>query len=812
MLPVTNIEDHKEHRIGVKHDGKLRIATGRNVKDTKWKNQEWDWSYLLWRMSESEETYETHAEFMALPKAEQDRIKDIGGFVGGSLKGGRRKAGFVENRQLVTLDADQVTEDTGSFLARIGAAVDGAYAVYSTHKHTTDKPRLRLVIPLSRTVSPDEHEAVARKLADKIGIDVFDDTTYEANRLMFWPSHPSDVEPVFLFHDEAWIDPDGILAEYPDWTDTSYWPESSRAVERRKKTADKQGDPTEKKGIIGAFCRTYTIQDAISTFLSDVYLPCENDPQRYTYAEGSTSGGLVVYDDKYAYSHHATDPASGNLCNAFDLVRIHKFGAMDEDAAPGAVATKLPSFKAMTDFCRDDPETKKTVISEKREDVKRSFDDEDSGDAESWEERIELDRKGNICASLNNARTIIQYDPSLKGIVYNAMADNLEIVGDVPWKRKGKFWRDADDAQLENYLAERYTEFSKAKILSAITKVADDRSYHPVRQYLESLPEWDGKPRVDELLIDYLGAEDNSYTRAVIRKTLCAAIRRVLEPGIKFDTVLVCCGPQGIGKSTFWAKLGGPWFSDSLNLRDTNDKTAAEKIQGVWIVEIQEMAGIGSAGVKTLRSFITTQNDRYRASYGRRVSEHPRQCILVGTTNSEEGYLNDVDGGRRFWPVNTPGGDILLPWDLTDEDVGQIWAEALEFVKSGESLTLSEEDARLAVRMQEDAVISDPREEMVKGYLERKLPGDWYKRTIDERRDFLYGSESPMPKAELVRRHICSQEIWVECFGRKLQDMRSADTYDIRRILMKLDGWKALGERRSIGGEYGRQRVFTKVD
>ncbi|WKB37226.1 virulence-associated E family protein [Terrilactibacillus sp. S3-3] len=155
--------------------------------------------------------------------------------------------------------------------------------------------------------------------------------------------------------------------------------------------------------------------------------------------------------------------------------------------------------------------------------------------------------------------------------------------------------------------------------------------------------------------MDYLGASDNPYVRAVTRKTLCAAIARVLTPGIKFDSMLVLNGPQGAGKSTLIAKLGGDWFSDSLSLSDTKDKTAAEKLQGYWILEIGELAGLKKAEVETLRSFLSRQNDIYRASFGRRATPHLRQCVFFGTTNAEKGYLRDTTGNRRFWPVKTPG-------------------------------------------------------------------------------------------------------------------------------------------------------------
>ena len=150
-----------------------------------------------------------------------------------------------------------------------------------------------------------------------------------------------------------------------------------------------------------------------------------------------------------------------------------------------------------------------------------------------------------------------------------------------------------------------------------MAKVADDRSYHPIKDYFESLPEWDGVPRAELYFIEYLGAEDNAYTRAATRKLLCAAYRRIYEPGVKFDYCLVLVGPQGIGKSTAIAKLGMEWYSDSLALSDMNDKTAAEKLQGYWILEIGELAGMRKAETDKTKAFLSRQDDKYRASFGR---------------------------------------------------------------------------------------------------------------------------------------------------------------------------------------------------
>lgn len=784
-MKVANLEDYK---LKLKYDGQVVIATGKNRFETNWKNKKLLWSSLVARLKTPVITQETYAEYLKLAKAEQDRIKDVGGFVGGTLTGGRRKAGSVATRQILTLDADFAPVD---FFDTLELLADYSCCVYSTHKHSSDTPRYRLLIPLDREVTPDEYEAIGRKVAEEIGIDYFDDTTYQASRLMYWPSVSSDGEYYYNYLDYPFLSADAVLKRYPDWTDTSYWPESSRAPAYRKKIADKQGDPCKKPGLIGAFCRTYTIPEAIEKFIPDAYIKCDM-PNRYTYAGGSTAAGLVVYDDeKFAYSNHATDPASGKLCNAFDLIRIHKFSELDDEVKQDTETMKLPSYKTMMEFIQNDPETKLQIGREKLENAAEEFTQEPVGD-DSWLAQLEVDKKGDIKNTLNNLILILKNDPNLKGIVFNQLSDGMEIVGEVPWKHPSKFWRDADDAQLVSYIDLTYGTFSARNYDIAVTKIADDRSYHPIREFLRDLPEWDGGPRVDTLLIDYLGAEDNEYVRAVTRKTLVAAINRVMHPGCKFDTMLVFNGPQGIGKSTLISKLGGEWFSDSLHLSDTKDKTAAEKLQGYWIIEIGELAGLRKAEVDTLKGFLSKQNDIYRASFGRRATPHLRQCIFIGTTNAENGYLRDTTGNRRFWPVRTPGDGILKVWDMTQEEVLQIWAEAKHYYKAGETLYLDKDLAETAEREQRAAMETDEREGMIREYLDTLLPVNWEDMNIYERRNFLNGDEFERAgQTGTVRRErVCIAEIWCECFGKDRGSLKRQDSNEIAAIMARLEDWK----------------------
>ncbi len=797
----------------LKHDGTITIATGKSRKETSWKNREMLWSELLQKLGQTTRTRETLAEYKKMTKPQQDNIKDVGGFVGGTLKGGRRKADAVVWRQVLTLDADFVQ---GDLWGSVEMLCDFSCAIYSTHKHTPDNPRLRLVVPLARPVTPDEYPAIGRRIAADLGIDMFDDTTYEPHRLMYWPSTSADGEFVFQYQDGPWLDPDEVLARYPDWRDPSYWPESSRVQQDRKKLADKQGDPLEKPGVIGAFCRTYSVEEVIETFLADVYEECGEG--RYTFIPGSCAGGLVMYDNgKFVYSHHGTDPIGGKLVNSFDLVRIHKFGELDQDAEPGTPTVKLPSYLAMQEFCLADEAVKVTLGTEKLASAKDDF--EVIEDTEAWLKQLEYNKKGELVASLANLVLILRNDPNLQGIAYNAFKSSAVILEPMPWRKpadwKGPSWSDDDDASLRVYTEKVYNIWSPAKLSDALAAVSHERSFHPVREYLDGLPEWDGIPRLEELLIDCLGAEDSPYTRAVTKKTFTAAVARVMNPGCKFDCMLVLCGPQGIGKSTIFQKLGGKWFTDSLSMNDMKDKTAAEKLQGSWILEVSELAGIKKAEVEAVKSFLSRQTDKYRPAFGRRTVEYPRQCIIVGSTNADMGFLRDSTGNRRFWPVQVRGvGPDRAPWALNDYTVEQVWAEALETWKAGEELFLTGDVAREALEQQKLAMENDERLGLIKEYLDRLLPENWEDLSLGERRQFIHGTEFGTAEGTVERDRVCVAEIWGELFCKDLAMAKRFEIDEVHSLMQQIEGWERYQGNK--GGKlrfrlYGMQRAYVKT-
>ena len=784
----------------------IRLSTGNSRMEKKWNLAEMELSDFRERISTTRRTSETVEQYRKMSKAQQDSIKDVGGFVLGTLKGGRRKKDTVLTRSGLTLDMDYGTPD---IMDEIEMFFDFHCMIYSTHKHTPEKPRLRLIIPLSREVTPDEYGAVARKVAEEIGIELFDDTTYEPSRLMYWPSTSADGEFVFREIEGKVLDPDAVLAKYKDWRNTAEWPVSKRQQTIVQRNIQKQANPLEKPGIVGAFCRTYSIRDAIDTFLQDTYKHSAM-PGRYDYIPAASQAGVVIYEDKFAYSHHATDPACGKLMNAFDVVRLHRFGDLDAKADPDSDPSRLPSFKAMQEFAVQDESVKIQLGKEREQLAQAEF---NAVDDENWQTLLELDKQGKVKDTMANIAAIVSHDENLKSIVYNEFKGCIDVIGPLPWKQVKPGFNDSDVANAKLYFERIYGIWSPTKFKDALLAVvAAERIYHPIKNYFAGLT-WDGVPRLDSLLIDYCGAEDNPYTRAVTRKTLCAAVARVYEPGRKFDSILVLSGPQGIGKSTFFAKLGGAWYSDSLAISDMKDKTAAEKLQGYWILELGELAGIKKVDVETVKSFVTRVDDKYRQAYGMVVESHPRSCIIVGTTNSESGFLRDITGNRRFWPVQVSEHGSHHPWDL--EEIDQVWAEAIQAYKDGESLFLSGEVAQMAYAKQQEAMESDDREGLVQDYLDRLLPENWDNMDLYQRRTFLGGGEfEDTPTEGTVRRErVCIMEIWCECFGKERQNLKKADSYELEGILNKIGGWErytgnASGKMRISG--YGIQRAFIR--
>lgn len=784
------------------------------------------------RISVTHTTAETFTEYMAAKRDRQDEIKDIGGYVGGYLANGRRKAVNVSHRQLITLDADSVITPVWDDFTLM---YSNAAAVYSTHKHTPQNPRLRIVIPLDRQVFPDEYEAIARRIAGTLGIENFDITTFQPERLMYWPSTSREATYFFDYQDGPMLSADSILATYTDWKDTSEWPVSVKIDAILARSMKKQGDPLEKPGVIGAFCRTFTISEAITAFLNDVYEPCVID-SRYTFKEGSTSAGVITYDDRFAYSHHGTDPISGKLVNAFDMVRLHKFGLQDEDTEKND-STKLPSYTAMVAFATQIAEVRMQIGTERLASATGDFANELMDDAEysgtdmtdyeggnttpapkepentDWLKLLDIDRKGNIQGTIHNVKLILKNDPMLKGrLALNEFEHREVALGRLPWRSITEFTHylvDTDDSGLRHYMENKYNLVSASKIKDGIALAMMDASFHPLKDYFKGL-HWDGTQRVDTFLIDYLGCEDTPYTRAITRKALVGAVARIYRPGTKFDNVVTIIGEQGEGKSELLFRLGNGYHSDSFTLSRNNDKY--EQLQGVWLVEIGEMAGLNRSEVEEIKHFISKRIDRYRVAYGKRSENYPRQCIFFITTNDRK-PLRDDTGGRRFWITETMAqAPTKSPFTMTPRDVDQIWAEALDMYRDGELLFLDKELEATAKDIQETHKVVDDRIGIVESYLDMKVPDNWDEMGLYDRKAYIQNDDEEMKaRGTSLRSVISAAEVYLEVLGGNIKDMNSYTTKPVHSMLQNISGWKRTKGKRNFRW-YGQQNAYERVE
>lgn len=810
------------------NDRQITITTGNSRKDLNWKQQTLLVSELYERLSHVSRGTETLQEYTAMKKTQQDALKDVGGFVGGSLNGPRRKAAGMTGRDLVTLDFDNVpgwkTDDIVGKVELLGCS----YCVYSTRKHTAAKPRLRVVIPLDQTVTPEEYEPVARRIAAHIGIDMADPTTFEACRLMYWPSCCKDSEFVFKTKDAPLVSAQFLLDTYVDWRDITSWPQTPGAAATYKRLAMKQGDPTQKPGIVGVFCRTYDITSAIDTFLPGIYDEVEGMSDRYTYLNGSTTGGAVLYENgQFLFSHHATDPCGGKLVNAFDLVRLHKFGELDENCDAGTPVNRLPSYAEMNKLALADKQVSRTMSVERQAQVAEDFQSVAAGSVsqgqnaeadEEWAAKLKRDQNGRVLGTINNVLIILDGDTRLKGrFALNKFTYRGEVLAQLPWEAaiteagKRRMWSDTDSNGLYWYLETAWGITQRGAIDAALDLHAALHAFNDVQDYLNRL-EWDGTKRLDTLFIDYLGAEDTEYNRAVCRKTFTAAVARAMNPGCKFDTMLILAGPQGIGKSTLLDRMSRGWFNDSI--RSFEGKDASELLQGVWLVEIAELDAFRRTEVSRIKQFITQRVDRYRAAYARNVREMPRCCVFFGTTNTLE-FLTDTTGNRRFWPVDVgktrPAKKVWK--DLTPEVVDQLWAEAKMRWAMAESLVLEEKMEQEATAQQELHREASYKEGLIRDFLAKQVPDNWSQWPLDRRRDYWAGTVQSLDGGTptlVDRDRVSAIEIWCELFNGHPRELSSLESRLIRMILASFEEWEVVGNAPSRNGPYGLQRCFWR--
>jgi putative DNA primase/helicase len=781
----------------LKYDRLIFTALGKNRNSTNWINKKWMWSEFVTQLQFTQRTNETYAEYAGMTRAEQDNIKDCGGFVGGDCAKGKRKKENINSRCLITLDADDIHESTEDFYNRV-LMLGAAHVVYSTHKHHPKSPRLRVIFLLNRNVTPDEYQAVARKVAEMIDIEAMDKTTYQINRLMYWPSTPKDIEPFFRSEDMPMLDADEILEGYPDWRDMSYWPRSSKETQTEtNSTGKKPEDPREKRGVIGAFCNVYSpISVAIDKFLNNVYTPGTVEG-RYTFIAGTTANGLIT-DDLTAYSNHGTDPANnGHSHNAFDLVRIHKFGKGDEKE----------SFKLMEEFAANDPETALYMQKKKHEETGEEFTD----DNPEWRSELKNDKKGKSLATFRNVLLIFKNDPELRDFYHDAFAHKTRITGNIvklPFEQE-RDWKDEDMSAVRGYLETYYGIKGREVISDVFNVMTVQRAVHPIRNYIDSLI-WDRTQRLDTVFIDHFGAVDSEYTRMATRLFFTAAIKRIYEPGCQFDYMVVLISEeQGLRKTTFFRKLGKDKWYASLGSDLGRGKDASEIIQGKWIIECEELTSITNSKSDSARRFITSTTDRFRPSYGHFAADYPRQCVFVGTTNTIE-CLQDQTGGRRFFPI-----EIIKRADLEKINIDQLWAEAKYLYEHGQKLYMEPELEDVAKQIQREHTTETPMAGAIREFLDIPLPENWEGMNHSERWAYYNGDDDleAKPKGTQQRTKVCALEIWELVYGGRRKEIDDRKAKEINDVLRNTPGWKrpnSKSKQLNFPG-YGQQRAFVRT-
>lgn len=784
----------------------LTIATGGSAKCSRWMMEDVTWPQMAARLAAVTRAPHTSAQYAKASADERSRMKDVGGYVGGYLRGGIRKPANVAHRSMLTLDLDLADRAAwGMFTLAHGCAA----VLHSTHSHTAAQPKFRLIIPLDRDVSSEEYEAIGRRIAGDVGIEMFDNTGFQPYRLMYWPSAPSDGEVVFEQQDGPLLCADAILKTYHDWRDTALWPTIAHHDEAVARAAKELGDPALKPGIVGEFCRAHDIPSAIDAYLSHVYTPA--GANRYTYVFGSTSGGLVLYDaGAHAYSHHGTDPVSGRMVNAYDLVRLHKFTGMSDAA----------SDKAMRELAMTDPHVAKAHAAATLAKAAAAFAQaDDLGDVakveteeeenETWAVALERDKAGLYKPTAKNIGLIVMNDKGLrKRFVFDEFRGAPLIRTEGMWWRQSK--RKYDDIQANDLAEVRvhvekwYGISSPAKLADAIMVQQNHYRFHEVRDWLGSLA-WDGVPRAEALLIDFMGAEDCEYVRQVTRITLTAHVRRIYQPGEKFDHMPVLIGEQGTGKSTFLQKLAVNWYSSDF--KGVEGKEAVEQMKGYWLLEVAEMKGVTGRDADAVKAFLTNAKDTYRPPYAPQPLETPRQCIFWGTHNRAN-FLTDDTGNRRFLPVQT--SQVTARKDLwsemTEDYVAQCWAEALTWHKAGQSTEFKGDAKELTKAVQATHLVQDSRAAPLAAWLDRLLPEDWDERSIALRKSFWESrGTGTVPRAK-----VCLAEIQVEFLDLPMSHIGGTRDKELERLMSAMTGW-GKGPSMPAGSDYGTAPCYIRI-
>lgn len=629
---------------------------------------------LFQRLETSQVIQYDIAAYRVLKKPQQDDLKDVGGYILGDLKEGRRRSGYILTRSAAVLDADNLpTGSTQEFIMRV-SLLGYSCCIHSSAKHSPDTPRLRVVFPFAEDIAADMYAPVIRLLCRLIQPEMtwFDPTCDQAGRIMFYPAHCRDVEPIFYANDgSGLLDAAALLnRRLPNWRDPSTWPWFPRETDPGKLAvrSAKQQDPTVKTGLVGAFCNTYDILSAMDKFLPGVYSETTT-PGRFTYTGGSTYGGAVVYEDgKYLYSHHATDPCGGMLVNAWDMVRLHLYGTLDDQAKPGTRGHSLPSYTAMCELAQEDAEVKARYAQVEFAGV---FAENPPQDEEAAQKLA--GHSGEIISV-----DIVRLALKALGIrVRRNMITQIAEISGMPLQYSKENAINTLPVILMDFLRKfKIKGVSKNNVYDYLANIIDENRCNPVLEMLHNT-QWDGISRIPEL-VRILGIPADSFQALLVHKWLvqCIAMAHNTEGGVEAaEGVLTLQGAQGIGKTTLFRKLAvdQEWLAEGLSL-DMRNKDDLLRATSVWIAELGELDSTLKREQTSLKAFITQKVDRIRAPYAREPTTTPRHTSFGATVNKSE-FLKDETGDRRFWVVPVSDIDLDTLIGLDETWFRQLWAE-----------------------------------------------------------------------------------------------------------------------------------------
>ena len=743
----------------------MKISRTTNFKTTVgWEVEEITWDELR--------------EFLSTPVV--GKRKEVNPYVLGELADGRRTTKTVVTRDAITLDSDN-----GEFFVEALQRAGVACLWHSTFSHAPVGKRFkyRAIVRLTRPVTAEEYGTVAQQFLVRAGIeqDVVDVASLSPAQLMFGPA----TETRSRFEcGEVQGDPFDVDDALANPVDASEWFAGVRvpAPSHRKKSLDAKGD-------VGKFNNAYLDLDELIEVFD---LPYEKvgDRWRYEPSHSQPAMGPVSWDEHLWYSHHATDPAYGRACSAFDLVRIHKFGELDEKAKPNTPVNALPSHMAMRNLMAFDDRVRE------RTDM---YFEVGEGDP-NWRSELLVGKNGDVQNTARNLELIFWND---------------EFFSDVHWSEFFRSTRigdcglaDTDYTTARVHLSREYRlEASKNDVADMFEKLASSRPRHEVLERLDSL-RWDGVPRLHEALPV---KEHTDYTRMVAEIVFVSAVARVFDPGCKVDNMLMLSGSQGIGKTTWIERFAmePEWRAHMYRINPRGDNKDLKKIiSEAWIVLADEVQPHNGEDDEVMKAFLTSTMDEFRDPYARKVKRCPRQCVFWGTTNDRK-PLQSREGNRRFLIVECAPIDFDA---LTPAYVEQVWAEAVCMYRAGTKFHLPYEQLEL-LRSHQSAFTRDSGVAgRVERFMKMRVPRTFEtfdgleQMSHDERRLWFegggrefYSEESLVPVTQ-----VCVEDILnVLPKWRRSSKLRA----DVEAALDAQEGWSRGGRQTTA---FGTQEVWLR--